>query len=84
MGFILLMGYFSSTVKGVLPVARRRCYTSYWLLVDCLVFTHFILPSLTFSNVAAGPALDELLVVALRARSHALPSRAGGCDVTGH
>ena len=74
----------TDTVKGVLPVARRRCYTSYWLLVDCLVFTHFILPSLTFSNVAAGPALDELFVVALRARSHALPSRAGGCDVTGH
>ena len=45
---------------------------------------HTLLPSLTLSNVAAMPALDELLVVALRARSHAPPSRAGGCDVTGH
>ena len=51
----------------------------------CYFFSlHTLLPSLTLlSNVAAGPALDELIVVALRARSHALPSRAGG-DVTGH
>ena len=72
---------FTVQILGILII--DYIITSYWLLVDCLVFTHFILPSLTFSNVAAGPALDELFVVALRARSHALPSRAGG-DVTGH
>ena len=55
-----------------------------FILIIFICSLHTLLPSLTLlSNVAAGPALDELLVVALRARSHALPSRAGG-DVTGH